>query len=321
MPVNKLISELTDEQLDELLEYTPGFSETNIENIKRLSLEKINRPEAKRRLSMKKIVTISIAAALFLLTSTAIFATSGGLEQFLARFNPNFGEFAIAPLYPAYAESEGVRIEAVGAQQIDHIVLVYVAVTDISGENRLTRHMRPDLEIYVDGQIMNGPRRSQLLNFDNATNTAYFEMLIVGEVGMPKAYTIGLTAGAIQCFEHSGPVVTVVEGNWQVAVNSSDLGIIPIVWSYVEVDGLQINRMSLSPFGVQIDGYHSHERGHGFPFPDVRVEFENRLFNTRLSGGGGGAGDNFFSFFLFADAPIDLENVTAVIINGERIAR
>jgi hypothetical protein len=317
LPKN-LISELSEEQLDELLAYAPSFSQKNLENIKRLSLEKLNPRENRRRTSMKKLIAIVAAAVLFLITSSALFAASGGLEYFLARFNTNFGELAIAPLYPAYSEQQGIRIEAVGAQQIDHVVLVYVAMQDVSGENRLTQHMWPSLEIYIDGEIINGPGTSNRLEFDHSTNTLYFEKIIVGEVGMPWADTIELVANHIDCYGVSGPVRRVFEGEWRITVNSSDLGITPIVWENVTVGNIHIERMSLSPFGVQINGSHSYEAA-SFPLLDTRIEFGNRLFRTKLPSGGGGIGYDWFSSFKFSQAPIDLDAVTAIIINGERI--
>ena len=318
-----LVSELSEEQLDELLAYTPEFSQRNLENIKRLSLEKANEKQLpiRRKMSIKKLSTIA-AAVLLLITSTAVFAATGGFAYFLAPFNQNFGEFAIAPLYPAYAESQEIRIEAVGAQQIGNVVLAYVSMHDLSGENRLTRYMSPDLAIYVDGQRMDGPSTWQI-NFNENTNTVYFEMRLVGEVGMPRAETIELKTTSIVCRENWGQVQRVFEGEWYMTVNTSDLGIQPIVWTDIQSGNLHIEYLSLSPLGLQIAGSHSYgsdfPRGMNSPFQDIRIGFENRWFNTRLRGGGGGIGHDTFSIFIFADSPIEIEYVSAVIFNGERI--
>ena len=341
MSKHHLISELSEEQLDELLAYAPDFSDRNLENIKRLSLEKINTPVSERSMgetscqvstqkietslrrsfSMKKLFAIAAAAVFLLATATTIFAATGGLEAFLFRFNPNFGEFAIAPLEPAYAESQGIRIEAVGAQQIGHVVLVYMTVQDISGENRLTRHMSADLEIFVDGEFMNGPSSRRSLNFDRATNTRYSEMIMVGEAGMPKAENIELRVRRIICMEHSGPIRTVIEGDWSMIVNTSDLGLRPITWTDIPAGSIHYEYISLSPFGLQMVGSHSYDTSdlRNFPFFEVEIELENRRRNLRLPGGGGGFGPDCFSNFRFAEAPIDLGMVTAVVINGERI--
>jgi len=334
--MKNLLSQLSEEQLNELLTYTPDFSDTNLENIKRLSLEKVNasKKPARRRFPMKKITALIAAAVFLLATTTIIFAAtvSGELEQFLSRFNPNFGEFAIAPLYPAYAENQGIRIEAVGAQQIGAVVLVYVTVQDISGENRITRHISPDLELYINGQIMNVSKSSRRLNFDRSTNTAYFEMRLVGEAGMPRADTIKLVTSRIQCFQHSGPIRTVVEGAWSITVNTSDLGIQPITWVDVVAGGLYIEYMSLTPFGLQLVGTHSYGMGGlqldgpyshvgaGFPTLDVSLELENRRRDVSIAGGSsGGVGDDSFIFHVSSNSPIDIDAVVAVIVNGVRV--
>ena len=319
----KLISELSEEQLDELLTYTPVYSDANLENIKRLSLQKIKSDEtpSRRKMSMRKVVAIIAAAVLVLATSTGIFAASGGLEHFLARFNPNFGEFAIAPLYPAYAEDQGIRIEVVGAQHIGPVVLVYVTMQDISGENRLTRFMIPAIDIYVDGQIINGPSTSSPLNFDKSTNTVYFEMRILYETGMPRADALDLIINEIWCLEHGGRIQTPFIGEWQITVNTSDLDIQPITWTDVEAGNLKIEQISVSPFGVYVFGIHTYgtrPRGSDPILSEVSIEFNNRWFNTRLANGGLVGYDNRFSVFFFANTPIDIDAVSAVIVRGER---
>jgi len=318
-----LVSELSEEQLDELLAYTPDFTEKNLENIKMLSLKKLDSPEIPRRrtLSMRKVIAMAAAAIIILATSTGIFAASGGLEHFLARFNPSFGEFAIAPLYPAYAEDQGIRIEAVGAQHIGPVVLVYVIMQDISGENRLTRHMIPAIDIYVDGQIINGPSTSSPLNFDSSTNTVYFEMRIHDETGMPRADTLDLIINEIWCLEHTGRIQTPFTGEWQITVNTSDLGIQPITWTDVEAGNLSIEHISVNPFGVHVVGTHTYgtrPRGSDPVLSEVSIEFDNRWFNTRLVNGGLFGYDNRFYVFFFANSPIDIDAVSAVIVRGER---
>jgi len=323
MHPKNLISELSDQQLDELLAYTPNFSEQNLDNIKRLSLEKINAEAvpARRKMSMRKLATFMVAAALLIITSTAAFASNGGLEQFLARFNPNFGEFAIAPIYPAYAIDQDIRIEVVGAQQIDNVLLIYAIMQDISGENRINRYMLPDIEFYVDGERMStGGSSSRQLRFDRATNTSYIEWILLGHADMPKTDTIELIISQIHSFERSGPMHRAFEGDWRITVNASDLGIQSIVWQDVSSNHLQIEHMSLSPFGIQLIGTHSYgDDVSNFPIIQITIEFEGRQRNYTFSGSGGGIGDDFFSSFSFASAPIDIDAVTAVVINGVRI--
>jgi len=84
-----------------------------------------------RRIFRKSSVVI-VAAVLFCLTTVTVFAASGELGHFLSRFvNANFVEFAIPPQSPAYAEDQGIKIEAAGAQQIGPVVLLYITMQDV----------------------------------------------------------------------------------------------------------------------------------------------------------------------------------------------
>ena len=275
---------------------------------------------AKKRV---KLSVIMAAVLVFMALTATIYAATGGLDHFLSRFNPGFGEFAIAPLEPAYTEDQGIRLEVIGAQQIDHVVLVYVSIQDLSGDNRLTQYADPDIVIYVDGQAMNGPHSSRRLNFESSTNTAYFEQLIVGEVGMPRSDTLELKARNIyNAGNYSGQLQILVEGYWDVQVNTSDLGIQPLIFTDVTIGDTYIDYMSLSPFGLQITGRHQWDMNDGRrPRLKAAIELENRWPNIKMSSMAGGLSSEEFSFFSFADEPIDINKVTAVIINGHRITK
>ena len=268
---------------------------------------------------IKRPMGFSMAAvviAILIAVSGTAYATSGRLGDFLSRFNPNFGEFAIAPLEAAYTIDEGIRIEVVGAQQIGNVVLVYVSMQDISGENRLTRHHMPDMEIYVDGRMMSGGS-TRRLSFDSSTNSSYFEMIIFGEAGMPRMYALELVANSILCLRHSGQLQRLTEGYWRVIASTSDMGIEPITWMSVWAGDIYIEYMSLTPFGLQLSG-----RGEVDPasvWHETEVELRNRRRNIRFTGGGGGFAPDEFNAFWHVSSPIDLDAVEAVIFNGERI--
>jgi len=75
----KLISDLTDEQIDELLKYTPTFTKTSLDNIKARAIASVNtKPE--RKFKMKKIFLTVAAAAMLLVMSTAVLAAVTGFE-------------------------------------------------------------------------------------------------------------------------------------------------------------------------------------------------------------------------------------------------
>jgi len=72
-----LISELRDEQLDELLSYAPAFSDKNLANIKARSFEKIKhkeKPNMKKPI-FKSFGTVAAAFLIAMVITTTVFAT------------------------------------------------------------------------------------------------------------------------------------------------------------------------------------------------------------------------------------------------------
>ena len=299
-----------------------AFSQINVdtEKLKR----RINTMNQK---PIKRYSRFSIAAAVvlvFVTLSATTYAATGGLDQFLSRFNPAFGALAIAPAEPAYAEDQGIRLEVVGAQQINNVVLVYVTMQDIAGENRLSRYKWPDLEIFMDGQVMHGPSSSRLLHFDRNNNTLYFERIIAGNIGIPRADTLEIGATSIiytgPGTAATGQMQTFAQGEWKMQINTSDVGAKVLTWTDIPAGDVHIEYMSLSPLGVQIAaGYIDPDSPWGWETPQIEIEVEGRWRNIRPSGSGGGGLADDFEIFYSVSSPIDVEAVTAVIVNGTRI--
>ena len=79
----KLISNLSEEQLDELMVYAPPLSETSLANIEARYFEKISGKQNKntgRKFSMKKFATIAAAAIMLFATTTVVLATMFDLD-------------------------------------------------------------------------------------------------------------------------------------------------------------------------------------------------------------------------------------------------
>ena len=77
MPNKDLILELSEKQIDELLAYTPNFSDKNLTNIKARSLEKINnkeQPAIKKSTIRRSFGTFAAACIAILLTGITVFS-------------------------------------------------------------------------------------------------------------------------------------------------------------------------------------------------------------------------------------------------------
>jgi len=136
-----LLSNLTEAQLDELLAYTPAFSETNLANIKARAFENINQ-DAKRKFSAKKF-TLTLAAAVMLLAmSTAVLAAVTDLD-FGQVFNSFFNNPAADNVMEVgkTVENNGIEITLMYAYTDGNHVYAMLEVRDLQG-SRLSEHMR-----------------------------------------------------------------------------------------------------------------------------------------------------------------------------------
>jgi len=102
-----LVSNLSDEQLGELLAYTPAFSETNLENIKTIAFKAIN---TKKKISVRKVALSLFAAALLLVMSTAVLASMTNFD-----FGRTFNSFFINPAATNIMDV-GVSVEVGGIE-------------------------------------------------------------------------------------------------------------------------------------------------------------------------------------------------------------
>jgi len=278
---------------------------------------------------MKRRLTVALVAVLIFVTvSATAYASVGGLDGIIARFNPEFGAFAMPLLEPAYTEDQGIKIEVVGARVFENVVLIYVTMEDVTGEERLTRHIRPDFEVYSDGErLSNGGGGSRRLNFDDVNNRAYFEMSIIVDSDAVWDYdALEVRAEYLNCFEFSGPVRRAFEGDWRLGIRIDYAEDKTIVWTDITVDDMHIEYMALGVMGLRIMGTHSwteeqwmHAANPPLCLRSATVEVENRIRNIRFLSSGSGIGPDHFDIFYTARSPIDMDAVTGVVVNGVHI--
>ncbi|WP_313343742.1 hypothetical protein [Sedimentibacter sp.] len=117
----------------------------------------------------------------------------------------------------------------------------------------------------------------------------------------------------------NGFVSSGVEGNWRAVLNlnGSDKNI--LVWNdNIAVEDYLIEHISLSPLGLQIIGSYEDEE---LSTHNVSAEVETGNGIIRLEEGGGSRNHEkqTFSIDWSTETPIDVAEVTAVIIDGTRI--
>ena len=109
MPNKCLISELSEEQLDELLTYTPSFSDKSLANIKARSLEKINHNERNVRMKKKIRKPLAVAACITIILSMSAAAFGQNVVEYIRALT--LGNHASFIIFDGSDEDERNRAE------------------------------------------------------------------------------------------------------------------------------------------------------------------------------------------------------------------
>ena len=171
----KMISNLSDEQLDELLAYAPKFSEKSLANIEARSLEMINGlntsgsksggMKPKRKIAMRKFFAIVAAAIMLLATTTIVLAvvTEFNLGQV---FNSLFNNPSAANIMDVgkTVENSGIEVTLISAYVDGDQIYAMLEMRDLQG-SRLSADMRLLFEDFI-------VRVSTPIVYDEAQGTA-----------------------------------------------------------------------------------------------------------------------------------------------------
>ena len=119
------------------------------------------------------------------------------------------------------------------------------------------------------------------------------------------------------CF--TGSVYSGVEGRWKVTTNLNETSRQMRIWTNdILVEGYLFKHMTLSPLGLQVVGSYEGEKCMA---SEMSLEVETTDSIIPLNGGGGSynAKEQTFNLHWNTKTPLDVDKVTAVIINGTRI--
>ena len=185
-----------------------------------------------RRISRIKGFSLAIALVAILTITTTVFAAGfGDFDWFMERFNPSFAK-VVEPV-GIYAEDQDIRMEIIGAQSYGNMAVIYLSIQDISGENRLTESMwffcndpaiidKPECFVCLNNWHMNSSNWN-MLYFDERTNTAYFEIMLVTHSLIPDSWEIGV-CGIVFDGTCSDVVYYVVYYNEPIPLSLADIG-------------------------------------------------------------------------------------------------
>ena len=256
----------------------------------------------------------SIAAAIFILMIVTVtaYATINRLEFIRSEFNPDFIDFVSSPIEPIYSESNDIRMEIYGVGQIYNNTLVYVKIQDISEENRLESYIHPLFDIINLGT---GGSISRQLHLDQDSSTAYYEIILQNQ---------DLPTNEITIVSHriKGIHVESNGGFWSlvVPIPQSDHPLLTL--TDISITDIDIDYLVIHPIGMHLSGTHTTARDY-FELNNIYVEIGSEINSepifTRMIAGSGGVSHGSFVYDWTTSEPIDVESVTAIIINGYRI--
>jgi len=173
---------------------------------------------ARRTAGPKRLIPAIITFALLLAVSTTVFAAFGGFNWFMQRFNPAFAD--VTEPIMVYSEEQGIRMTLIGVARFENMAVVYLSLQDITGANRLTQSLdfRDGFSIGMDesdAAMLGFFTQRNLLYFDEATNTAYFEIQITADAPIADPLSLGtsLIAFEVVSFESEPILISLSEAS------------------------------------------------------------------------------------------------------------
>lgn len=249
-------------------------------------------------------------------------------EETLQRINAPLAEI-IEPIF-GYTEYQGVRMTLIGARRFNNELLIYLSLQDTTGENRITDTTcfqgfsfgdMPAIGL-VPGNFSATTIIYPQIYFDEETNMSYHKILLYVRTAVPNILT--LTFSDI-LLEDTGTATKVLKGNWQVTANMENLSNTPTqrITREIHVSNRIFTSFTLSPLGLQATGHYLNDASladfAGYnPQPNVYIETAHGLIPIR-NFSSGRFHRNFEMQWLTAPAPLNMETVTAIILDGYRI--
>jgi len=310
---NNIITELDEQRVDELLEYTTGYSERNAENIKKLFMQKTAK---KRSLGRRMLLAAAIAAVTVALSGMAL-AVSGVID-FGAFYNSIFNSKEAAPYVKtgngiAVVHNEGdVSVEMVAAyfEPTSHLY-IELRLTDLTGAGRLSNSL--DF-LWDNGYISD----LSLATGEVKVNVIDENTVVAGLLVQP--YVQGRTIS----FDRIVTDFETIAGNWEFAISSENVLQERVI--YGEFEGHDAE-LFLGGTHVQIRVFADFS-SEEFPYTNFPYDFDSEDAVTILLDSGttvhprfsGSMVDSMMASFSYSMDFIKPEDIVSVTFCGTTIA-
>jgi len=307
--------------------------------------------------SINKLLLTVVVVSVIVFMSTTVFAAFGGFDQFLRRAAPPFGDIILPVM--EYAEDQGIRVTMLGARRFDNAAVLYLSMHDVMGENRVTEMACVARSLDISENIQSSRHSAihsswgmsvAPIYFDEISNTKYFQIILDSSRPLSDELSVVLSSIVLeQEFCDNWHIISDVSltGEWRVAAyleNAQD--------EYIHLENLvlentgvrfELEQIVINPIVMQINGriFYDMEELQGLyiesdewfnPMNSKPMHEYNRFIfglyieaageTIRAPGGGsvvGGFGYKSFTASFQFNALLELNEVTAIIMNGERI--
>jgi len=135
---------------------------------------KMNTIEATPRKKAGVFIAACVAIMVLMVGTVYAAVALGAFDRFVEEHDPPFAD-VVTPV-EIYVVDQGVRMEVLAAQQFHDTTIVYMSLQDISGQNRMTNEASVFPFISTNDRHGFGWMGSELIYFNQDTNTAYFEI-------------------------------------------------------------------------------------------------------------------------------------------------
>lgn len=272
----------------------------------------------KKRFSTKFVMFFGLLVCVAL--SATVYATVGDTDM----PTPDLGfiQIAIEPREPIYAEDHGILINVMGARVVHNHILLYLSMEDTTGQNRLDiENNSLDVELFCQNGDMYIAPTVFITRYHRGTNRWYSEYIFTHSEDVSHIDYLDFRVRRISDLEQVDQ--TLLEGNWDIRIPLQESISDALEITNVNIDNMRFRRIRVTPLGIQKKGIIAAHSEGWLDVSNVSMEVEvaNRRRNIVVTDGNTSVrdGGHFESNFFFNE-PINLADVSAIVINGERMA-
>ena len=310
------------------------------------------------RMRAKRFIPIVISIALLLAISTTVLAFYGGFDGFIHRVNPPFAEIITPVMDYAEDQGIRITLIGARQFDTNAVLYLSMHDTTGENritQSACIFGCAIDGALFASdaGGAQSGGMSFYHMFFDRATNTRYIQLMIQLDQPLTGGLTLTIPSITLErrggwCDELQVFDETVLHGHWQVTAYPDDVPVgsdtaeIRFENLIFDIYGVRLEvSLTINPISIQVDTHMTYDPSyrrntHRYTWPSreplamyvhrqlidsINIETTEDIATIRGGSGWGGSdtpGIYTVEVTLWAQSLLNLDTITAVIINGER---